>query len=383
MESNRLQIAFISSSDPVNKKSWSGIHHYASQALAKHCGDINHLGQYHFKGIINKGKIISKVSKSFLNKRYDYTHSIALSKAYGKYYNKKLKEKHYDLIFCPAGSTEIAYLETDLPIFYLSDTTFANMIDYYPFYTNLLKSSIKQGLEIEQRAINKSKGLFYPSEWAADSAINDFKADKNKVHIIPLGANIDEVPDRESILGKMKTNYCRLLFLGVEWERKGGKIAYDAFLKLIEMGTNATLTIVGCIPPSNVNHPNIKVIPFIDKNDTVQRKQLSEILMANDFLLVPTRAECFGIVFCEASAYGIPSITTDTGGTEGAVKDSINGFLLPYYATGIEYAKVINAVYNNDEKYYSMIKSSRELYESKLNWDAWGIEVASIIKNMI
>lgn len=31
-------------------------------------------------------------------------------------------------------------------------------------------------------------------------------------------------------------------------------------------------------------------------------------------LLLPTRAECAGIVFNEASAYGVPILLTDTGG---------------------------------------------------------------------
>lgn len=45
-----------------------------------------------------------------------------------------------------------------------------------------------------------------------------------------------------------------------------------------------------------------------------------------NFLLLPTIAECAGIVFAEASGYGIPSITYDTGGVGTYVIDGINGF---------------------------------------------------------
>jgi glycosyltransferase involved in cell wall biosynthesis len=94
---------------------------------------------------------------------------------------------------------------------------------------------------------------------------------------------------------------------------------------------------------------------------------------------LPTRAECYGIVFCEASAYGLPVVTTNTGGVSGAVKDGVNGFLLSVDADADEYAIKIMELFSNDEKYYSLVKSSRDLFEKKLNWDAWALEVKKII----
>src|SRR5436190_335365 len=82
-----------------------------------------------------------------------------------------------------------------------------------------------------------------------------------------------------------------------------------------------------------------------------QRRQLEKLFETSDFLLLPTRSECYGMVFCEASAYGLPSITTDTGGISGAVKDGENGFMLPLSARGQEYAEAIAKVYLDDQLY--------------------------------
>jgi glycosyltransferase involved in cell wall biosynthesis len=89
------------------------------------------------------------------------------------------------------------------------------------------------------------------------------------------------------------------------------------------------------------------------------------------------------MVFCEASAYGLPSITTDTGGISGAVKDGENGFMLPLSARGQEYAEAIAKVYSDDQLYSELVRSSRAAFENRLNWDAWGISVKSLLDEVI
>jgi glycosyltransferase involved in cell wall biosynthesis len=89
------------------------------------------------------------------------------------------------------------------------------------------------------------------------------------------------------------------------------------------------------------------------------------------------------MVFCEASAYGLPSITTNTGGVCGAVKDGENGFMLPLSARGQDYAEVIAKVYSDDRLYYGLVRSSRAAFEDRLNWDAWGMSVKNLLDQLI
>src|SRR5205085_12222674 len=140
---------------------------------------------------------------------------------------------------------------------------------------------------------------------------------------------------------RKKSEQCRLLFLAVGWARKGGDIAFETLLKLEELGIQAELIVCGCTPPKGTAHKRMRVIPFLDKNDERQRKELEQLLMAADFLLVPTRSDAYGLAYCEASAFGLPVITTRTGGVPEVVRDGENGFLLPYEARGAAYAEVI------------------------------------------
>src|SRR6266849_969607 len=105
--------------------------------------------------------------------------------------------------------------------------------------------------------------------------------------------------------------------------------------------------------------------------------------MVSDFLLVPTRADCTPIVFCEANAFGLPVITTDTGGVAEVVRDGENGFLLPYSARGAAYADVIAKAYRDDQRYAELVSASRTAFENRLNWDAWGATVKNILLKVV
>ena len=197
-----------------------------------------------------------------------------------------------------------------------------------------------------------------------------------------FGANLDIIPGIESLRTE-KNKTCQLLFLGVEWERKGGQIALDTFYKLQKDGVPVQLTIIGCVPPVAVTDKNITVIPFINKHNKEEAAQLYDIFRNSNFLLLPTRAECAGIVFCEASAFGVPSITTDTGGVSSYVQDGVNGFALPLAATAVEYAEKIKAIFSDDATYRLLSNSSRKKYDEELNWNSWGKTFHSIAENIL
>ncbi|WP_137463714.1 glycosyltransferase, partial [Escherichia coli] len=45
-------------------------------------------------------------------------------------------------------------------------------------------------------------------------------------------------------------------------------------------------------------------------------------------LLLPTIADCYGMVFCEAAAFGLPVVATDTGGVSSIVINERTGILI-------------------------------------------------------
>lgn len=67
-----------------------------------------------------------------LGKNYDWYRTRSIARYYASKIEKQLKQAGYDIIFAEQGSILLAYLETDIPVVYASDTTFSAMIDYYP-----------------------------------------------------------------------------------------------------------------------------------------------------------------------------------------------------------------------------------------------------------
>ena len=377
-----VKIAFASSLDPHDRRSWSGTYYSMFHSLEKHCGEVTWIGPTK-RTLLALGWIFNKVSTATLHKRYDHQHSMLLSTYYARQLGRRLRQETYDIVFAPAASTEVASLETSVPIVYAPDATYMLIMDYYEMYSNLFDWSIQEGKSLDLRTMKKARALVYPSSWGACSAVEDGGADRSIVHIVPYGANLEDIPSKEVILSKRSADRCRLLFLGVNWERKGGMIAFETLLALERLGVPCDLTVVGCVPPPGISHPRMKVHPFLDKNAAEQRGRLSEILLNSDFLLLPTRAEAFGIVFCEASAFGLPSITTNTGGVAGAVEEGKNGYLLGLDAGGKEYARRIADLYHDRASYRRLVESTRQLYDEKLNWDAWGRDMKKIFDGVL
>jgi glycosyltransferase involved in cell wall biosynthesis len=383
-DAKRIKIAILIAHTLQNPKrsSWAGTVDQMTNALQKYCGDVYSITPEPSMARL-VGKITNKLSRLLLKKIYLYNHTFSLARKYAKVTAPKLEKQDFDVIFAPGGGTEIAFLETDIPIVLIEDANFILLHDYYPGYSNLFKRSAYETNALEELALRKASLVLHPSKWAVQSTIENYHVEKQKVHVVPFGANFTKPPSIEVVQAKKKSDRCRLFFLGVDWQRKGGEIAFETLLKLEEMGIQAELIVCGCTPPNSFIHERLKVIPYLDKKDEKQRRELEKLFETSDFLLLPTRSECFGHVFCEASAFGLPSITTNTGGVCGPIRDGENGFMLPLSARGQEYAEVIAKVYSDDQLYSELVRSSRAAFEDRLNWDAWGISVKSLLDEFV
>lgn len=371
------KFAYLSAEDPQNKKVWSGTHYSIYKAL-QCVGEVTILGPYEPSYRLFIFKVLNQFYLRCFNKRISYRHSKMVSKGYAKFFNKKLEAQTYDYIIAPAASSEIAYLETKIPIIYITDGTFAGCLGYHKSLSNLTQKSIEEGNLIEQLAISKSKSVIVSSQWAADSVKNDYKKTESDIKIIPYGANFERTPGPEELNFDIPKVW-KLFFVGVYWETKGGDIAFNAFKLLIDKGYEVELTILGCIPPAEYKHPKLKVVPFIDKNNHEGQHQMKEIYQQQHFLLLPTRFDCTPIVINEASAFGIPCLVANSGGVAGHLKNNENGFLIPFEDQGNGYAMKMEELINSPQSYMNLRKQTRQLYESQLNWEHWANEFQKII----
>lgn len=391
----RLKIAFISAFDTRDRKTLSGTTFFISSLLNKHFGDVDLIDNLRpalitLSSVLRNSfseftwLVLKEYSKKFalkiIGKNYLWGASLSVSRFYAKQINKRLKEESYDLIWAEKASQEIASLQTDIPIIYESDATFSRMVDYYPLFCNLSKAGIVNGNKVEQAALDKAKVFICTSEWTAASAVNVYGKDRNKIKTISRPAILDYVPVKEVVLRERSRDICNLLFVGVDWERKGGTIAVETVGWLNQQGIRAALYICGCVPPKKYFDNNfIKIFGFLDKSSSQESKILDGLYTDAHFLILPTRAECQGQVFCEAAAYALPAITTNTGGISAVVEDGGSGLLLDVRSDGKEFGEKIQALWEDVGRYNVMRNRARQLFEEKLSADKWVSAVKEVI----
>jgi glycosyltransferase involved in cell wall biosynthesis len=383
-----MRIGILNRADVTDVRSLSGYPYFMMKALREHVGEVFCFPpdrSFQTRAIEKAGSALNHLSYALFKRRISSDHHRILSKRLANVYAPQILRSECDVIFAPNASAELAYLSTEVPIVYFSDMNWEDIVDYYPGCTSLFEFSRLEGERIEIAALGKLTAAVYASEWAARTAIEHYKLDKRKVFCAPYGANFenDDIPPREAALRHPLMGAPGLLWVGVDWERKGGSIAYECLMELLNQGVDARLVVCGCAPPARFRHPKIEVIPFLNKRDPAQRRKLSELFLEANFFLFPTLAEASGIVLCESSAHGLPSLARNTGGVGGVVKDGENGYLMAPNATGKQYASKILELVREPAVYDRLVCSSRRAFEEKLNWDAWGRAMKLIFEQVL
>jgi glycosyltransferase involved in cell wall biosynthesis len=227
--------------------------------------------------------------------------------------------------------------------------------------------------------------ILFSSQWAADSAVNYYDVDRTKIHVIPFGANIDEPPSAETIKSKIADrprDKVKLLFVGVDWVRKGGDFAIAVAGELNKRGLQTELNLVGSRPamelPSFVRYHG-----FLSKSKPSEASRLNSLYSSSHFFILPTRAECCAIAFGEASSFGVPTVTTDVGGVSSAITSGLNGERFKLDEPPERWADYVSATWRDIERYNSLALSSLEEYSRRLNWRVAGGHAAKLVSEIV
>ena len=386
-----MKLAYVTTYDSQSLgtqgfREWSGTGYYIAQSLKNQSLPVNYLGPLKNQLL---GKAVGKCKRHYYE-RYHKTYvkitEPLILRDYANQVARKLSKIEADLVFS-ATPTPIAYLECKQPIVFWGDATFANLVDFYPQYTNLCQESINNGHLMEKKALQKAELAIYASEWAAQTAINFYQADPAKVKVVPFGANIDSYKtslEIKDLIQSRPSNQCKLLFLGVEWFRKGGDVAFKVARELNNLGLNTQLTVVGCQPIVEGSLPSfVKPLGYISKSTKQGQEKISRLMAESHFLIVPSRAECYGVVFCEANSLGVPCLATKVGGIPTIIKDNINGSLFDLKATEREYCDYIIQLFSHYKNYRQLAASSFNEYQSRLNWSVAGKSVRELLKSIL
>ena len=137
-----------------------------------------------------------------------------------------------------------------------------------------------------------------------------------------IGAGASVVPTRAVDTSLARYARRNIVFVGVEWERKGGPELVAAFKALRARMPEATLKIIGCAPE-------------LDDTDGIEilgRRPLSELedhFHDASCFCMPSRLEPFGVVFVEAMQFALPVVSTDVSDIGAIVRQGETGLVTP------------------------------------------------------
>lgn len=362
-----LTIGYLTIEDARDRRTWSGTHHFLLKELECRVERVELLGPLPETMVVKAMRALNQVFLRVPGRRFNWRASSWVARSYARIIERRLQKAPVDLIIAPAGLATTAYLRTSIPIIYINDRCIAGALGYHDVLQNLFDWSREQSLATERAALGKAALSIFSSDWAADAAKQAAPEFAGRVRMIPFGANLPEAPAAPGA-GTWPNGPLKLLFLGVHWEEKGGPIAYDALLALKRAGMKAQLVVCGCDPPSGCDDPDLVREGFLDKNKPEDLARLQEHLRTADFLILPTRFEAYGIVFCEAAANGLPVLATRTGGIPTIVREGETGLLFDPSATGEDYAAAIRSLLADRDRVAAMREAARARFQHVLNW---------------
>lgn len=379
-----MKLAFATTFDARDVANWSGTPFYMSKAFEQSGNTIEHIGNLKRK-TPTFFKIKQAWKKLTCDQRESPRFNVYAAKHYSQQAEMKLQNLQVDAIIAPQINP-VCYLETDKPIILWTDGLYASLIGFYPGFSNHSASSIKQGNIITQECLSRCSLAIFSSSWAAHTALEIYGISKEKVKVVPFGANIQQhntLADIHEMLKARSRETVKLLFIGKQWERKGGDVVFKVAKALHAAGQAVELNFVGCMPPNDIDIPDyIKCHGFISKRTPEGVHKITQLLRESHFLFVPSRAEAYGIVFCEANAYGLPCLTTHVGGISTIVKDNLNGMTFALDAPVETYCEYIIGIMQNYSLYVEMALNSFHEFETRLNWNVATKKVSSLISEL-
>ena len=173
---------------------------------------------------------------------------------------------------------------------------------------------------INARAFESAARLVTWCQWAAYSLVSDYGVPADKIDVIPPGVDLNVF--RPSFLPK-RSERTRILFVGGDFERKGGTDLLDAVGLL---GDSCELDIVtgSAVPPIPAG-----VQARVHRGLKPQSDTLVQLYRSADIFALPSRGDCMPQAVAEALACSLPVVATRVGAIPEMVTDGVNGFMVP------------------------------------------------------
>lgn len=269
--------------------------------------------------------------------------------------------KQTDVVFAH-GALFDADLEDGPPVVIYADFTYqlARSEDPWrdPFHTERAR---RHWLELETRAYHSAAFVLTRSAYTRRSMVEDYGLSPDRVHAVGGGVNFDALPPPPS----SQAYQCRpprILFIGTDFERKGGPDLVRAFERVRQRISDAELWLVTAQRGSNGN--GVRYLA-----PTTDRGQIVALYEAACVFAMPSRCETWGDVFLEAMSYGLPCIGASSDAMPEIITPGETGYLVDQDDVPA-LAERVEELLRDPARAAAMGQAGYERVSTQYTWDA-------------
>lgn len=252
-----------------------------------------------------------------------------------------------------------------IPHFVYTDHTHLANLEYPDFDRRTLRTP--RWIALERALYEGASVVFTRSRHVSESLLNHYGCAEARVICVGAGSNAS-VADGPSPV--RETEAPRILFVGVDWERKGGPELAAAFGRVQASHPDARLVILGCRP--EIDLPNVDVVGYRPVDAIHEHYQAASIFC------MPVHREPFGVAFVEAMHHALPIVATRVGAVPDLVQDDVNGLLVDVGNVDA-LAACLDRLLSDPELRRKMGERSREIARARYTWPRVAEEMATAI----
>jgi glycosyltransferase involved in cell wall biosynthesis len=148
--------------------------------------------------------------------------------------------------------------------------------------------------------------------------VKDYGVDPELVHAIPPGVDVRRLRPFD---GEREPGPLRLLFVGGDFERKGGTDVLEA-MQALDRPVELDIVSPSAVAPTGLP---VRVHAGVGANSPA----ITDLFRRADVFVLPSRGDCTPLAVAEALACGLPVVATPVGGMPELVRHGENGLLVP------------------------------------------------------
>ncbi len=301
----RLNLGIASVGDPESQRTWSGTTAGIIAGL-RELGVATSALDVELPRALERTMLAS--AAALTRNRYDAEGAALTMRTRSLLVRQRLRTAHVDGVI-QVGTTFA--LPPGLPYVTLEDMTLRQASRSHPVFSRMSSRGIESWERRRAGIYARARTCAAASHWAAGSLLDDYGIARDRVAVVGFGAT------HRALASARLWTQPRFLFVGLDWERKGGAHVVNAFSRLRRIRSDATLDIVGGHPPlmaAGVNGHGV-----LSRESDRDRAIILDLFARSTCFVMPSLIEPFGIVYIEAASAGIPSIASSVGGPRDVI----------------------------------------------------------------